>query len=229
MVKSNKIINEVKIQPQYSEMLTDIFELSPDAISITKVSDGEIIDCNQEYLNQIGYSRDEVIGRTSLELKLFSANERKEFVDEIRRKKSIAAFEIRVKKKDNTFIYVLYSSRFITLDDDKFILSIGHEITKRKEKELLSDALNKINTNINSSLDSDKIMQSIIEDGAKAIDAESSVINILEGDKWIAKFIYNFPGNVVGQIKSHQESPISVYVANKKEAVAFNMSRMIHV
>jgi PAS domain S-box-containing protein len=34
--------------------------------------------------------------------------------------------------------------------------------------------------------------------------------------------MYNFPGDIAGQIRSDQESPISEYVANKRKAVAFN-------
>ncbi len=40
-----------------SEMLSTIYELNPDAIVITSFSDSKIINCNQEYLNQIGYSK----------------------------------------------------------------------------------------------------------------------------------------------------------------------------
>ena len=65
-------------------------------------------------------------------------------------------------------------------------------------------------------------MQSIVEEGAKAIDVESSLINLLENDNWVVEFVYNFPNNIIGQIKSNQESPTSVYVAKKKKAIAFN-------
>ena len=222
MVKSNEFINKLESNRKYSEMLSNIFELTPDPISLTRVSDGEIIDCNQEYLDQTGYSQSEVIGHTSLELKLFSSEKRNAFVDEIKRRKTLTNYEIMVKRKDDSYIYVLYSCRFITINDQKLILSIGHDITGHKEKELLSNSLNKIYAKINSSLDYDIIMQSIVIEGAKALDAESSVVNILEGDKWIAKFMYNFPGDIAGQIRSDQESPISEYVANKRKAVAFN-------
>ena len=85
--KPNKTIKNAKEQNQYSEMVSTIFELNPDAIVITTLSDSEIIDCNQEYLNQIGYSRDEVIGRTSLELNLLSSKQRHAYVNEILEKK----------------------------------------------------------------------------------------------------------------------------------------------
>ena len=99
-------------------MVSTIFELNPDAIVITSLSDSEIIDCNQEYLNQIGYSRDEVIGRTSLELNLLSTEERHAYVDEIKKKKTVSNYEVKVRRKDGTYIYVLYSARFITVNDE---------------------------------------------------------------------------------------------------------------
>jgi PAS domain S-box-containing protein len=101
MVKSNEVIDKLESNRKYSEMLSNIFELTPDAISLIRVSDGKIIDCNQEYLDQIGYSRNEVIGKTSLELKLFSSEKLKAFVDEISRRKTLTNYEINVKRKDD--------------------------------------------------------------------------------------------------------------------------------
>jgi len=205
-----------------SEMLSAIYTLNPDAISLTRATDGKIIDCNQVYLDQIGYAREEVIGRTSLELKLFSLIERKAFVDNIRRNNNLYDYEVRVKRKNGTYVNILYSARFITIDGEKIILSICKDITDRKEKEMLNDALNKVNAYINSTLVYDEIMQLIVEEGAKALGVESSVINIRERDGWVVKFIYNFPNNIIGQLRLDQESPTSVYVANEKKAVAFN-------
>jgi PAS domain S-box-containing protein len=136
VVKSDQINNKNDEEyHQYSEMVSTIFELSPDAISLTKVSDGEIIDCNLEYLNQIGYSREEVIGHTSLELELFNFDERQVFVNEIRKKQAISDYEIKVKRKDNVFINILYSARFITVNGIQTILCIGKDITERKKVE----------------------------------------------------------------------------------------------
>ncbi|MGB9201486.1 PAS domain S-box protein [Methanobacterium sp.] len=136
MVKSDQINNRnYEEYRQYSEMVSTIFELNPDAISLTRASDGKIIDCNPEYLNQIGYSREEVIGHTSLELELFNFKERQLFVNEIRKKQSISDYEIKVKRKDNSFIIILYSAKFINVDGIQTILSIGKDITERKQIE----------------------------------------------------------------------------------------------
>ena len=54
MVKPNNVANEINEELSQSlEMLSTIYDLNPDAISLTRVSDGEIIDCNQAYLNQV--------------------------------------------------------------------------------------------------------------------------------------------------------------------------------
>ena len=110
-------------------------ELNPDAIVLTTLSDSEIIDCNKEYLNQIGYSRDEVIGHTTLELNLFSSEEREAYVNNINKKNSMSNYEVKIRRKDGSIIYVLYSARFITINNNKMILNIGHDVTKRRKHE----------------------------------------------------------------------------------------------
>jgi PAS domain S-box-containing protein len=133
MVKSDEMIDEEHLKS--SEMLSAIYTLNPDAISLTRVADGKIIDCNQVYLNQIGYNREEVIGHTSLELNLFSLEERKAYVDEIRRNHNLYDYKVRVKRKNGTYVNILYSARFITVNEEKIILSIGKDITERKKAE----------------------------------------------------------------------------------------------
>ena len=135
MVKSNQIINTKDKKSDYSEMVSTIFKLNPDAIVLTTLSDSEIIDCNQEYLNQIGYSRDEVIGRTSIELNLLSSDEREAYVNTIHKNNSVSNYEVKVRRKDGSNIYVLYSARFITVNGKDMILNIGHDITERKKRE----------------------------------------------------------------------------------------------
>ena len=136
MVKSYEMVNEVDEElHQSSEMLSTIFALNPDAIALTKVSDGEFIDCNQEFLNQIGYSREEVIGHTSLELNLHSFKKRQRYIDEIRRTKTLSNFELKLRRKDGDFIDILNSARIITIDGEPIILNIGRDITERKKAE----------------------------------------------------------------------------------------------
>ncbi len=103
------------------------------------------------------------------------------------------------------------------------------DVTERKkseealvERERLSSALIQINVYVNSTLDHKEIMQRVIEEGAKAIDAESSLINMREGDGWAARFVYRFPPEILGQPKTNEESPTSMLVMKERRVVAIN-------
>ena len=128
LLKSNKDLQE------HSEMLSTIYELNPDAIVLTSVSDSKIIDCNQEYLNQIGYSREEVIGHTSQELNLINEVTHETYIDETRGNKKVSNIEIR-KRKDGSLIDVLYSTRQIKVNNKQVILNIGRDVTKSRRIE----------------------------------------------------------------------------------------------
>jgi PAS domain S-box-containing protein len=126
-----------------SKLLSAIYDLNPDAIVLTTMSDSKIIDCNQEYLNQIGYSREETIGKTSKELNLISEITREAYIDETRENTRISNFEGKIKRKNGSIIDVVYSTRQITVDNVRMILNIGHDITelKKAEKQMAFDSL----------------------------------------------------------------------------------------
>ena len=50
------------------ERFAKAFRATPDAMSITRIRDGVIVDVNDSWLRSGNYQRDEVIGRTMLEL-----------------------------------------------------------------------------------------------------------------------------------------------------------------
>jgi PAS domain S-box-containing protein len=120
---------------QSSEILLSIYNLNPDAIIFTRVSDGKFLDCNPEFLNKTGYSREEVIGHTSMDLNLFSPEILQTYIDAIKKEGKLFNFEMRVRKKDGTFLDILNSARFIDVDGEKVILNISRDITHRKKRE----------------------------------------------------------------------------------------------
>ena len=114
-----------------------------------------------------------------------------------------------------------------TLLGEDHIITTSVDITesrraqiKAEENEALSSALNQINAYINSTLDSNEIMQRVLEEGAKALNAESSLINMRENDSWVARSVHNFPPSILGQLKTEEESPTSMLVMEERKAVA---------
>ena len=137
-----KLFKTEKVLYQNLEILPTIFELSPDAVALTRVSDGKFIYFNQEYLKQIGYSSDELKNHTTQELNLYADSNRQEYIDSLKRDKIVTNFELKVKRKDGSFIDVLYSARYINVDGEEVLLNIGKDITEHKkaEQQIKNDA-----------------------------------------------------------------------------------------
>ena len=136
VLKHDEITDNVENKfPKSSEMLSTIFTLSPDAIVLIRVSDGKFIDFNQEFLKQIGYSREEVIGQSPLELNIWNQEGNLAYLKKILKKRAVNNFELRLKRNDGSFVDVLYSSRVIKVEGEEFLLSFGKDITERKQAE----------------------------------------------------------------------------------------------
>lgn len=117
-----------------------IFQASPDWVSITTVEDGVYIDVNDGYLKASGYTRDEVVGHSSLEIDIWEkASDRKRLVRKLKEQGLVRNEEVRFRTKSGALCHVLWSAVPITLGDKKCILGWGRDITEYKylEEELM--------------------------------------------------------------------------------------------
>lgn len=65
--RANDKIAEIKTEERFRK----IFDLSPTAIVITAIDDGRVIDANESYFKLFGFSREELIGKTGIQLCIF--------------------------------------------------------------------------------------------------------------------------------------------------------------
>ncbi|MGH7398383.1 MAG: PAS domain-containing protein, partial [Candidatus Rokuibacteriota bacterium] len=57
--------------PGFGEKLRAVFGLSPTILCLTGLDDGRVRDANDAFLSTSGYTREEILGRTTLELGLW--------------------------------------------------------------------------------------------------------------------------------------------------------------
>ena len=137
------ITDHMRIQEELrmtEERFAKIFQASPDWVSITTLEDGAYIDVNDGYLKASGYTRDEVMGHTSLEIDIWErASDRRRLVRKIRDQGLVRNEEVRFRTKTGNLRSVLWSAVPITLGDRECILGWGRDITEYKylEDELL--------------------------------------------------------------------------------------------
>ncbi len=112
------------------------FQTSPDSINLSRLSDGRCLDINEGFTRIMGYPREDVIGKTSLELKIWDDPEdRERLVAALREKGRAENLEARFRARDGTVRHGLMSARVIPINGEDVILSITRDITDRKRDE----------------------------------------------------------------------------------------------
>jgi PAS domain S-box-containing protein len=112
------------------------FRVSPDVLVISRLADGLIIEANDSWDHLFGYSREEVIGRKSIELELFANPEdRQNAVAQLKEQNFVRDFEVEIKRKSGEVRQVTLSLETIEIDSEPYILTIIHDITERKQAE----------------------------------------------------------------------------------------------
>src|SRR5581483_11849341 len=113
------------------------FQASPVFISMFRVSDEAYVLANDALLNWLGYPRQEVLGRTSLELGIWdSVAEREAVWRDLRSIGSIRQKECRWRNRRGQLSTVLVSAETITLDHKPHVLSLVLDISQRKNAEV---------------------------------------------------------------------------------------------
>lgn len=92
---------------------------------------------NEAFLSIFGFTKEEVIGKTSLELNVIPfAEERERLLSLFRQQGYLKDLEIEVQKKNGEKFSAITSVQTIEIGDEKYILSSFYDITERKDIEI---------------------------------------------------------------------------------------------
>jgi diguanylate cyclase (GGDEF)-like protein/PAS domain S-box-containing protein len=118
------------------ERYRNVFHTSPEAVSISRMSDGGIVDINQAFLNMTGYSREEVIGRTTTELRLWlHSRDRLRLIDLLRHKSDCQDLEFQFRRKNKEVFWARLSATLVESDGAPSILAFARDISEAKVAE----------------------------------------------------------------------------------------------
>jgi PAS domain S-box-containing protein len=113
------------------------FQASPVLIGVMRKSDERYVLVNDAFINWMGYSRDEMMGRTSAELGMWDSLADRALVwEELRGIGSVRQKECRWRNRQGQLFTVLLSTETITLDNQPHLLSFALDITQRKQAEV---------------------------------------------------------------------------------------------
>ncbi len=115
------------------ERYRTVFQTPLIAVAITRLSDGIYIDVNQTFLDVLGFTREEVIGRTWRDLNIWvDPHEREKVEADLRRNLVCHDIEAQYRTKDGQSVWGLISASIVNIDGVPCVIAVGKDITDTK-------------------------------------------------------------------------------------------------
>jgi two-component system cell cycle sensor histidine kinase/response regulator CckA len=118
------------------ELFSRAFQASPAAISISTLDDGKYLYVNERFLQFIGRGRQEVIGRTALDLAFWGdPTDRERIVALLRRGGSLRDVPVAIQRHDGERRQALVSLELVDLGGQACLLGLSYDVTERHRAE----------------------------------------------------------------------------------------------
>lgn len=112
------------------------FRSSPHPVVITELATGRCIEVNDTALQLFGFQRHEAVGRTTIAIELWpNPEDRTQFVTQLLETGTLRGVEFTFQTKDHRLRHCLVSSELIELNGTQCILTVGTDVTEKKEAE----------------------------------------------------------------------------------------------
>ena len=127
------------------EKFSKAFRSSPVAKAIATLAEGRLLDINEAFEKQFGYSREEIIGRTTLALGLWiNPDDRVRIVNELKERGSVRNVRLTLRKSTGERMIYSYSAETIELEGQLCVLAVGQDITESELTQKLITGENRV-------------------------------------------------------------------------------------
>src|SRR5689334_9020728 len=112
------------------------FNSNPMLATISMLDGGKFLAVNDSFVALTGYSREESVGHTALELNLWpNPEDRRKVMDQLKKEKSLRDFEVKIRLKNGEVRVLLLSVEKIELDGQVCLLHVANDVTERNRAE----------------------------------------------------------------------------------------------
>jgi len=178
--------------------LRTIFEASPYAIVLNRVSDLTYVDVNPAYEKIFGFRAAEVIGKTVSQTG-FVFRDFEAFKQQSARllaRGQIDNEEATVQRRDGRWITFIYSSRVVELEGEQVIVTVTVDVTQQKQIEesvrRAEEALRESEACFSTLFESSPIALAVFRDAAH------DYVSLQFNEAWYKTFLYS-PEQVIGK------------------------------
>jgi diguanylate cyclase (GGDEF)-like protein/PAS domain S-box-containing protein len=118
------------------ERYRSAFQTCPDGVLIARVGDGAIIDANPAFLEMMGFNREEVVGRTSVDLDIWADDgDRHRLAEALQEELGCRDLEVRMRRKNGEVFWGQLSASFADIEGASSILSFIRDVSAAKADE----------------------------------------------------------------------------------------------
>jgi two-component system, cell cycle sensor histidine kinase and response regulator CckA len=118
------------------ERFSRAFGASPAALSISALADGRYLYVNDAFLRLVGHAREEVVGRTSVDIAFWSdADDRAQAISLLKEHGSLRELETSVRTRTGERRDILLSLELLAMGGETCLLGFCQDITARKRAE----------------------------------------------------------------------------------------------
>ena len=136
LIERNRKKRAARKLAESEERFARVFRANPQPMFLITLGDGRFVDVNESFLTLSGYSRNEIIGRTSEEIVFFSGEApRKATIGLIMQTGSARDVELHCPMKNGEERVLLCSAELIDLAGERCVIIACSDITERKESE----------------------------------------------------------------------------------------------
>ena len=129
-----KDMSQVKLS---EEKFSKAFQSNSMLMALSRFEDGTYLDVNEVFLKTLGFTREEVIGRRSTQLGIFTEpDQRNRIIEEIKQNGTVKDLEVVVQTKDGFLRDGLFSADPIYIGKDLCLLTVMVDITERKRVDV---------------------------------------------------------------------------------------------
>jgi PAS domain S-box-containing protein len=172
------------------------FHSSPDAILISKLRDGQLVEVNDGFTFLTGYLRQEALVSSSLNLRLWvNSQDRDLYVKTLQECQRVHEHEYDFRTKSGNIRHGLFSGEIIKLGNEPHILTVVRDVTEHKERnEILRRrtdvlaALHQVTLDLVNRHDVDEILQALLAKTTTLLNVQQVSIDLIENEDTLVTY-----------------------------------------
>ncbi len=147
---SRQVMSQLELRRQRLELLESearlfkVFRSGPVAMSIHRWSDRTFVDVNTAFSSLLGWTREEVLGRTTTELGIVEEKAALQLRSQLEALPTLRNAEVPVKTRSGATRSVIISTELVDLRGERHAITTFVDVTARKEAEHRVRKLNRV-------------------------------------------------------------------------------------